>query len=107
MVVCCSMAFHQTIAIYGNHCQPTRTSVVDRGGLVAKSAVHNGQLQANRETPPSYQCNFCGRELNGSYKLRQHIRDVHERVPHPCHICGKQLSSAGSLHNHIKLCHRP
>lgn len=64
--------------------------------------VHTATL----ETPPKYQCEFCGRVFAGRQTLNVHRKSLHLNLRSVvCEMCGKKLTSVASLNNHL-LMHR-
>ena len=53
------------------------------------------------------QCHICGKELKDKFRLKSHVKVLHDEVPekHSCNICGKIYPYLSSVKYHVKNFH--
>ena len=61
----------------------------------------NENFDHKKETPQSFQCNFCSKDFTSIGNLGDHIRHIHEKTRFPCTLCNKSFVKAQFLNDHI------
>ena len=61
----------------------------------------NENFDHKKETPPSFQCNFCSEDFTSIGNLGDHILRIHEKPRFPCALCNKSFAKAQFLNDHI------
>ena len=69
-------------------------------------SVHKGKPRP-RPKYPTVKCNTCTKELKDAYKLRRHIRLVHDKIKDfSCEMCEKKFSQKCNLERHNRKFHK-
>ena len=71
-----------------------------------KISLKREYLEGEEGDEKSHKCDSCSKSFNAAYKLKIHIRTVHEgHKDFKCDSCGKLFSGAGGLKRHIASVH--
>ena len=66
----------------------------------------NENFDHKKETPQSFQCNFCSEDFTSIGDLGDHILRIHEKPRFSCALCQKSFTKESFLKKHISVNHR-
>ena len=63
--------------------------------------IQRHERLAHSTKKPEYSCSECGTSYSLEYRLKLHIKAVHQGEGHICHVCNKTFETVTGLKSHI------
>jgi hypothetical protein len=84
---------------------PKQCSYCEEEKFNAKDMIDHIRQHSNITSDSKIPCDVCGKGFSDKYKLKAHLKTMHENVSETCEYCGQLVSSKRSLENHVNFKH--